>query len=276
MTGIAGLEIFVSDESHGDMSLTNYEKLAIRINDSYFSWSLRNLRCFPAHCFSVIRNRLRFLGSCDINPKKVFCPTLGLGDKVVVIDDTNDFIFRESGVFSKSRWRCDAVVTNLFNFPLMFQSSDCPIAILFDPSKEVFAKIHSGRENTIKNIAGKAVRTMKAVFSCQPADIIVSFPSPHICEKCHLLTFIGFNLFDEEIRKIMPAIAKVNGGWEFDLRKAIKIQLRSEGVEKILPDDPECTLCGEGNHFSHRGWSIRHPHHTKTGRFAVVTVMRNV
>ncbi|OGI25669.1 MAG: hypothetical protein A3J76_01700 [Candidatus Moranbacteria bacterium RBG_13_45_13] len=275
VTEIPGLKISISDKGHGTMSLTDYENTGFGINDSRFKRFFRQAKSFPSFYLTAIRNRLRFLQDCEIDFRKTFCPTLDLGDKIAVIDKHNQFMFQESGVLFKSRFRFDSVITDVPDLPLMFYAADCPIVILFDRRK-AFAKFHSGRENTLKNIAGKTARKMEEKFFCRPADIVAYFPSPYICEECHFLTFLGFNLEDREARRIKPAISEEKGGWKLDLRKAIEIQLRSEGVEQIIPNDPGCTLCNGGNHFSHRGWTLRHPHHTKSGRFAVVTVMRNV
>lgn len=273
MAGITGLKIFVSDKGHGDMSLTDYKNQGFGINDSYLKQLIRRLISYPVFYRATIQNRLRFLQTCRIDTEKIFCPSLGLTDKIAVINKHGARYFEGNGLFWRGASSCDAVITDVLDFPIMFLVADCPVVTLFDQKRFVLAQIHCGRENILKNIVGKTVRIMKDELSCSPENTFAHFASPHLCRGCHFLTFLGFNLHNPECEKIRPAIAEVAGGWEFDVRRAIEIQLGLEGIVNIVPGSTVCTLCGEENYFSHRGWTTRHPDHTEIGRFTVVAMM---
>lgn len=274
MVGIAGLKIFVSDKSHGDMSLTNFRNNGFSINDSRLQHLLRRMKTYPKFYWETMKNRLRFLKLCDLNTECIFWPTLGSSDRIVVVKKHNARYFEGSGLFWKSPASYDAVITDLIDFPVAFPPADCPVIVFFDQKRFVLAQVHSGRENILKNIAGKAARAMKKEFFCDSSDIVVWF-SPHLCKKCFVLSYLGF-LNNLEYEKIKPAIFEVKDGWGFDMRLAIEIQLEREGIGNFIPGPAVCTLCGNENLFSHRGWSGRHPNHPEPGRFAVVTKMTKI
>ena len=271
MIGATELRISSSKKRHGDMSLTDFENTGFRINDSVLGRALRRIGSSPSIHWQAITNRLAFLKACRINPRRIFCPTLGSTDKIVFIGQSNKNRFKESGLYLKSRFECDAVITDVPGLAIMFLPADCPVVILFDQRKGILAQVHSGRGNILKNIAGKTARMLKEDFFCNPADIIVSF-SAHLCARCHILSYLSF-LDMPEYEKIEPAIVEVENGWQFDMRKAIEIQLDLEGIDRIISDPSACTLCGEEDLFSHRGWERLHPDHREPGRFAVISMM---
>jgi hypothetical protein len=274
MTGISGLKIFVSGEGHGDMSLTDFENKGFGCNDSVSKRAIRRIKSFPAIYWRVIQNRINFFRTCEINPRQVFCPTLGPTDKVIFVNRLNKDRFGGSGVHFSSRFKCDAIITDVFDLALMFLPADCPVVILFDRRRHVLAQIHSGREGILKNIAGKVAGLMKEEYFCDPSDIVAWF-SPHLCKDCHILSFLSF-LGNPEYKKIKPAIVEVKGGWSFDMRLAIEIQLGLEGISNVIPGPTTCTLCGEEDLYSHRGWSSCHPDHPVPGRFAVISMMAKI
>jgi len=271
MTGTIEISIYVSKKGHGNMSLTDFENIGFGINDSVLERSLRRMRSFPSIYWQTIANRIAFLKDCGIDPRQVFCPTLGLTDNIVFIGQPNKSRFKGSGLYLNSRFRCDAVITDFPGLAIMFLPADCPVVVLFDQRKGILAQVHSGRSNILKNIAGKTARALKEDFFCNPDDIIVYF-SPYLCARCHLLSYLGF-LNNPEYGKIEPAIVEVENGWQFDMRKAIEIQLGLEGISRVIADPSPCTLCGEEKLFSHRGWKQRYPDHRKPGRFAIISMM---
>ncbi len=271
MTGILGLNIFISDKGHGNMSLTDYKQQGFGINDSYANRFFRQIKSYPEFYWSTIKSRIRFLKSINMSAERIFCPTLGLSDKIAVINEFNARYFEGNGFFWKSPASYDAVITNLIGLPIAFLPADCPVVILFDQRQNVLAQIHSGRENILQNIAGKTARMMKEKFFCKPSDI-VAYVSPHLCAKCFVLSYLGF-LGNPEYEKIKAAVVEAEGGWSFDMRLAIEIQLGLEGISGVTSGPTTCTLCGKENLFSHRGWSSLHPDHPEIGRFAVISMM---
>ena len=65
----------------------------------------------------------------------------------------------------------DAVVTDLSGLVLSVLTADCLPILIADTEKRVIAAVHAGWRGTLLGIAGKAVRTMGAIFGSNPADI---------------------------------------------------------------------------------------------------------
>jgi len=276
VTKLIGLKLFVSNKLYGDMSLINHKELGFGINDSYVKRFLRLAKSYPRFYWSAIKNRLRFLKYYRIRTERIFWPTLGLSDKIIVIKGFNARYFEGNGLFWKSSALCDAVITDLIDFPIAFLVADCPVVILFDHAKKILAMVHSGRDGTFKNISGQTVRKMKNSFGSHPNDIIVQY-SPHLCSDCHQLAWLPFDWNQsEKYELILSAITVKNRAFHFDLKLAIQLQLQEEGVQDFLSFDEKCTLCGEGDYFSHRGWEKIHPNHPKPGRFAVMAMMTKI
>jgi copper oxidase (laccase) domain-containing protein len=264
--------VSISNRVHGNMSFVDFENLGFRLGDSIASRTLRQAKSFLSIRRQAIANRLAFIKACEIDPRQVFCPTLGLTDKVAVVRKSNSDQFTGKGLYFKGP-ACDAVITDIPDLSIMFLPGDCPVTVLFDQRQGILAQIHNGRENIFKNIAGKTARMLKENFSCDPGDIIVRH-SPSLCPECHTLTYLMHLVGDPEFEKIRPAIVENESGWQFDMRKATELQLGAEGIDRVIADPPVCTLCDDKEEFfSHRGWVERHPNHSDPGRFAVVSRM---
>lgn len=272
MAGFTGLEIVESTRCHGTLSLVDHGNHK-PTNGNWQNYC-RQLKTYPGFYLGTLRSRFRFLKSCEIDFQDVFCPRLGVSDKIIVIENPDHLSFRESGIFFPSFYRCDAVITNVVGFSIMFLVADCPVITLHDPRKKIMAHIHSGRKGILQNIAGKCVRKMREKFDSNPADVIAYFSS-HLCPVCHKLTYVPFDIGNppQEIEPIVPAFTIGQGVFHFDLELANELQLRAEGVNNVLSKKSACTLCGGVNLFSHRGWETKHPDHPKSGRFAVVARM---
>ena len=65
----------------------------------------------------------------------------------------------------------DALITNLPGQYLLIRTADCYPVLLTDAQNRAVAAIHSGREGTRLNIAGKAVRALEEHFGIRPAEL---------------------------------------------------------------------------------------------------------
>ena len=65
------------------------------------------------------------------------------------------FLSKKSG---KSRIKCDAVVTNLKNYPIGILTADCAPLILYDPKVNMISAIHAGWKGAFKGIVEKVIK----------------------------------------------------------------------------------------------------------------------
>ena len=149
---------------------------------------------------------------------------------------------------------CDALITNVKNIPLMVMVADCIPILLYDPTKNVIAVVHAGRNGTFNEIGKKSVLKMVKEFGCSVADILVYLgASIHSC--CYE---VGV-----EIAQLVDAkyIEKRDEKWYLDLQSMNVDQLHSIGIEtKHIEVASTCTCC-DLDYFSYRREGV-------TGRFA--------
>lgn len=70
--------------------------------------------------------------------------------------------------------KCDGMVTNRSNEPLLIKHADCQAAIFFDPKTRSLACVHAGWRGQVKNIYRKTVETMKNSLRVNPKDLLVA------------------------------------------------------------------------------------------------------
>jgi len=158
-------------------------------------------------------------------------------------------------------YKCDALVTNKLNTPLMVMVADCIPILFYDEVKSVIAVAHAGREGTFHNISKNTVDTMIETFNCKASHIKVTL-GPSIGKCCYEVSKHIADKTSLEFGKIF-----VNNR-NIDLQGINIKQLLEIGIEKeniILSDI--CTKCANEPYFSYRKDS-------KCGRFAGVIMMK--
>ncbi len=68
--------------------------------------------------------------------------------------------------------KCDALITSSPNTPLMIKHADCQATILYDPTNNTIANIHSGWKGSSLNIYKNVIATMQKRFNSNPQHII--------------------------------------------------------------------------------------------------------
>jgi len=157
--------------------------------------------------------------------------------------------------------RCDGLVTNKINTPLMVMVADCIPILFYDSIKKVIAVAHAGRAGTFENISENMINKMIKQYDCEVKNIEVLLgPSIQKCcyEVSSELVETTLNLFGEEF---------IDGRY-IDLQGINKKQLINKGINpKNIEISPICTKCSNKNYFSYR--------QDKTcGRFAGVIMLR--
>lgn len=137
----------------------------------------------------------------------------------------------------------DGMITKAKKLVLCTVEADCVPVLLADPVQEVIGNVHSGWRGTVGQISGNAVKLMQERFATNPRDIFVGI-GPCICGACYevsqdLLVSFAEVYSEEEINQLF--IAKDNGKYLLDLKKAIKLTLIKAGVkpENIF----DCGFC---------------------------------
>ena len=146
----------------------------------------------------------------------------------------------------------DGLVTNIKGVSLASVNADCILLLMYDPTKNVIANVHSGWKGTFAKIAVNAVNAMKTEYGCNPEDIIVCI-CPSI-RKCHFEVKEDVKNMCEEIfaytnrlGEIIEYIGKDEeqvDKWKIDTVLITKILLNDCGIkEENLEDCGICSMC---------------------------------
>lgn len=164
-------------------------------------------------------------------------------------------------VSHKNPQKCDALITNKKNIPLMVMVADCIPILFYDDIKKVIGVAHAGREGTFKNICKNTIEQMKKEYDCKVENIEVNLGIS--IQKCCY-----------EVNEQMAAFVKNNFGFKFvenrniDLQGINKKQLLATGVlEENITVSKICTKCSNEPYFSYRK-------DKNCGRFAGLIMMR--
>ncbi|MDZ4182138.1 MAG: polyphenol oxidase family protein [Candidatus Cloacimonadaceae bacterium] len=76
----------------------------------------------------------------------------------------------------------DGMITNIPGQYLLIRTADCTPVLFLDKQNRAVGAVHSGREGTRKNIAGKAVKLMYQSYGIPPEDII-AYIGAGICTR---------------------------------------------------------------------------------------------
>jgi polyphenol oxidase len=157
--------------------------------------------------------------------------------------------------------KCDALITNKPNIPLMVMVADCIPILFYDKVKRVIAVAHAGRAGTFTNISGNTIDKMIADYDCDIKNIEVTLGAS--IQKCCY-----------EVSEELAHQTRQNFGDTFvsnrhiDLQDINKIQLLEKGVgEENIDISTTCTKCSNENYFSYRK-------DKDCGRFAGILMLR--
>ncbi|MBE9544964.1 MAG: peptidoglycan editing factor PgeF [Proteobacteria bacterium] len=156
----------------------------------------------------------------------------------------------------------DAVVTDRPENYLVIQVADCQSVLMYEPTRQVVANVHSGWRGSIQNIIGRTVDTMKHHFGCRP-DAILAGIGPSLGPCCAEFINYKTEIPKEFWRYKDPDI-------HFDFWAISSDQLINAGVlEENIASSQMCTRCRTEDFFSYRAEKT-------TGRFAAVIGLRGM
>ena len=156
----------------------------------------------------------------------------------------------------------DAVVTDQSGNYLVVQVADCQSVLMYEPTRQVVANVHSGWRGSIQNIVGRTVDTMKQHFGCSPDGIIAGI-GPSLGPCC-----AEFIHYETEIPKEFWGYKDSDD--HFDFWAISSDQLMKAGVpQRNIESSQMCTRCRTEAFYSYRAEKI-------TGRFAAVIGLKSI
>jgi YfiH family protein len=156
----------------------------------------------------------------------------------------------------------DAVVTDRSENYLVVQVADCQAVLMYEPTRQVVANVHSGWRGSIHNIIGRTVDTMRQNFGCRPDGILAGI-GPSLGPCC--AEFINF---ETEIPKEFWGYKDSDD--HFDFWALSSDQLMKAGVpERNIESSQMCTRCRAEEFYSYRAEKT-------TGRFAAVIGLKKL
>ncbi len=160
--------------------------------------------------------------------------------------------------------KCDGIITNVKNIPLMVMVADCVPILFYDPKNHVVAVVHAGRNGTFLEIAKKMALKMRDEYGSDLNELLV-----HIGISIGVCCYeVGEDLADIAIKSFGKEYVEVRDRkFYLDLKRLNQDQLLSIGVDKDnIEISPTCTSCDK-NYFSYRRDGV-------TGRFAGIMMLR--
>lgn len=138
----------------------------------------------------------------------------------------------------------DGHVTRSAGLLLTVTLADCVPVFVADPVHRAVALLHAGWRGTAAGVVERGLAVMAAAFGSDPAECFVHL-GPAICGECYE---VGAEVFEALDEPIPSAAAPV------DLRGVIRRRAIAAGVRiGDVTVSRECTLCGDGRYYSHRG-----------------------
>lgn len=139
----------------------------------------------------------------------------------------------------------DSLITKEENVALTIQHADCQATIIYDPTHEAFACIHSGWKGSCSNIYKETIAKMALEFGSKPQELIVCIsPSlgPENGQFIHYKTELPETFWSFQEKEHY-----------FDFWKISQWQLENEGIQ---PHNIEmakvCTFADSQHFFSYR------------------------
>ncbi len=122
--------------------------------------------------------------------------------------------------------------------------ADCVPVYLLDSNARAVALLHAGWRGTASGILPRGIALLEQRWGTDPGRLLVHL-GPAICGACYE---VGPEVHGALGLEVPPLAAPV------DLREALARQARAAGVTpESITISSLCTLCGDGNLFSHRG-----------------------
>lgn len=182
---------------------------------------------------AVLKNRNEFLSNIDMNTDAAAFADQNHTDNIARVDFPN--------IYPK----CDALITNRKNIPLLIQVADCACVFLYDEDKHAIGLVHSGWRGTQKRIVSKTINEMNYQFNSEPKNIL-AVVSPCISGSNFE---VGKDVYDQFPERYFEP--KADNKYTFDMKHCLFDELTNAGI-KHIEIDSDCTYENPSHYFSYR------------------------
>ncbi len=152
----------------------------------------------------------------------------------------------------------DAIITNLFNTPILTYVADCVPIAFFDPTNKVIGVAHAGWRGTFSKITTKTLQQMKKEYNTRVEDVFVVIGAA-IGNCCYNVSFDLAKQFEDKFNNIISegfVSQERNGEVFLDLSNINIGTLLNFGVSKSnIIHLNLCTNCNTNTFYSYRGHS---------------------
>jgi YfiH family protein len=161
--------------------------------------------------------------------------------------------------------RCDAIITDQKEIPIMVMVADCSPILFYDKKHEIIAVAHAGRAGAFSNIVQNVLDCFREHFQSCSSDIRVSI-GPAICQDCYELS-PEIYLQAKQCHLEYP-FKQQGKRYYLDIRAILKQQLLDGGIEQEhIEIATLCPSCHTQEYYSYRAEG-------KTGRFAGILMLK--
>jgi len=144
----------------------------------------------------------------------------------------------------------DGFISNIPNQYLLIRTADCTPVIFVDKQLRAVGAVHSGREGTRKNIAGKAVRLLGSEYGIAPTEIL-AWIGAGICQQHYPVADDVWYHYVESMQALGLDTSLQKKPF-LNIRLSIFQQLISSGIPfRNIEQDSTCTW-ESACHFSWR------------------------
>ncbi len=140
----------------------------------------------------------------------------------------------------------DAIITNLFDVPLICATADCVPVLLYSKNSHSIGAVHAGHRGSYLKIAQKTALLMQKTYNADLSDM-KAFIGPHIGKCCYEV--------GSDVAKNFPKFSeeKENQKFMLDLDEANRFSLKEIGLkDENITSLNLCTRCNNDLFFSHR------------------------
>jgi len=138
----------------------------------------------------------------------------------------------------------DGHATDASGVLLTVTLADCVPVFIVDPVGRTVALLHAGWRGTAAGVVEAGLDTLSDAFGSDPEELLVDL-GPAICGRCYEVGPEVFHALGQVTPHAPAAI---------DLRSVIRRRASAAGVRtRNVTVSGECTLCGDGRYYSHRG-----------------------
>lgn len=186
--------------------------------------------------------RRRMAADFELDPQRIHCCVQIHDTHIAVVDESSETATLED---------TDGAITVAVGLPLMTFSADCPLVLLYDPTKHVLGMVHASWRCTVARAAARLVGEMIKRSGARPGDILAGI-GPSAGECCYEVKQDVVDAVADS-PEARDSFVQRDGRMYFDLWRANRLQLRNAGLrDENIETGGICTMCRNDIFYSYR------------------------